>query len=164
MPHLFSQYLSPLDLLPAKTNFGSGCLPLYNLWLFSLGSFVASPVPSLFIRIVTMPSSLESLSHSSCFTVISKALTVWFITNCGKLFKRREYQTIILVPEKTVCRLRNNNWNLIWNNWLVHNWERSMKRLLIVTLFIYLICSAQHAKCQAGWVTSWNQDCLEKYQ
>ena len=41
-----------------------------------------------------MPSSLESLSHSSCFIVISKALTVWFITNCGKLFKRWEYLSL----------------------------------------------------------------------
>ena len=21
-----------------------------------------------------------------------------------------------------------------------------------------------HVKCQAGWITSWNQDCQEKYQ
>ena len=34
MPHLLSPYLTPLHLFPAKTNFGSGCLPLYNLRLF----------------------------------------------------------------------------------------------------------------------------------
>ena len=27
-----------------------------------------------------------------------------------------------------------------------------------------LICTVHHAKCQAGWFTSWNQDCSEKYQ
>ena len=25
-------------------------------------------------------------------------------------------------------------------------------------------CSAHHAKCQAGQITSWNQDCQEKYE
>ena len=39
-----------------------------------------------------------------------------------------------------------------------------MTRLFIVTPFISLICRAHHTKCWAGWVTSWNTDCLEKYQ
>ena len=26
------------------------------------------------------------------------------------------------------------------------------------------ICREHHVKCRAGWVTSWNQDCWEKYQ
>ena len=26
------------------------------------------------------------------------------------------------------------------------------------------ICRVHHAKCWAGWITSWNQDCWEKYQ
>ena len=36
----------------------------------------------------------------------------------------------------------------IWNNRLVPNWERSTSRLYIVTLFIKLICSIHHSKCQ----------------
>ena len=27
-----------------------------------------------------------------------------------------------------------------------------------------LICRAYHVKCQAGWITSWNQGCQQKYQ
>ena len=27
-----------------------------------------------------------------------------------------------------------------------------------------LLFRVHHAKCQAGWITSWNQDCQEKYQ
>ena len=26
------------------------------------------------------------------------------------------------------------------------------------------MCRVHHAKCQAGWIASWNQDCQEKYQ
>ena len=39
-----------------------------------------------------------------------------------------------------------------------------MSKLYIVTLFIQPIWRVHHAKCQAGWSISWNQDCWEKYQ
>ena len=42
--------------------------------------------------------------------------------------------------------------------------ERSTTRLYIVTQLIYLTFRVYHVKCQAGLITSWNQDCLEKYQ
>ena len=32
------------------------------------------------------------------------------------------------------------------------------------TGYIQGICRVPHVKCQVGWSTSWNQDCLEKYQ
>ena len=54
--------------------------------------------------------------------------------------------------------------NQKWNNRLVWNWSRSTLRLYIVTLLAYLICRVHHVKCQAEWITSWNQDCQEKYQ
>ena len=56
---------------------------------------------------------------------------------------------LYLLPEKSVCRSRSNG--------LVPNWERSTSRPYIVTLL-------HHVKCRAGWCTSWNQDCQEKYQ
>ena len=62
-----------------------------------------------------------------------------------------------------------------WNNWLLQNWERIMTRLYIVhPIYVTYMQSTScempvphilhHVKCQAGWVTSWNQDVLEKYQ
>ena len=41
---------------------------------------------------------------------------------------------------------------------------KSMSRLYTVTLLTWLICRVHHVKCQAGWITSWNQDCQEKHQ
>ena len=56
-------------------------------------------------------------------------------------------------------------------------WEPITRK--IVTLFTHILIKAvychpayltefyaevHHAKCQAGWSTSWNQDCREKYQ
>ena len=65
-----------------------------------------------------------------------KPLTVWITTKCGKFFKRWEYQTPDLLPEKSVCKSRSNSQNWTWNNRLVLNRERSMSRLYIVTLLI----------------------------
>ena len=51
-----------------------------------------------------------------------------------------------------------------WNYRLVPNRKRSTSRLYIVTLLISLICRVHHENHWAGWSTSWNQDCQEKYQ
>ena len=47
-------------------------------------------------------------SISALLTTL-KHLTVWITTNCGKFFKRWEYQTTLLPPEKSVCRSRSNS-------------------------------------------------------
>ena len=64
-----------------------------------------------------------------------------------------------LPPEKSPCRSRSNSWYWTWNSRLVPNRKRSMSSLYIVTLLIQLTCRVHHEKCQAGWSTSWNQDC-----
>ena len=69
-----------------------------------------------------------------------------------------------LPPEKPVCKLRSNNLNQTWNNGLVQNCKRIMIRLYTVSLLIKLICKVHLAKCWTGWVTSWTQECREKYQ
>ena len=44
-----------------------------------------------------------------CFIDYAKALTVWITINCGKFWKRWEYQTTELPLEKSVCRSRSNS-------------------------------------------------------
>ena len=34
----------------------------------------------------------------------------------------------------------------------------------ILSPLLFNLCRVHHAKCQAGWITSWNQDCQEKHQ
>ena len=45
---------------------------------------------------------------TSALLTMPKPLTVWITTNCGKFFKRWEYQSTYLPPEKSVYRLRSN--------------------------------------------------------
>ena len=59
-------------------------------------------------------------------------LTVWTAINCGKFFKRWEYQTTWPVSWE-ICIRKQQNW--IRNNRLVPNRERRTSRLYIVSLF-----------------------------
>ena len=65
-----------------------------------------------------------------------KPLTVWITANCGKLFKRWEYQTTSPASWKICMRSRSNSCHRTWNNGLVPNWKRHTSRLYIVTLLI----------------------------
>ena len=75
-------------------------------------------------------------TSTSALLTMPKPLTVWITTNCGKFFKRWEYQTIWPAFWKSVCRSRSNSMNWKWNNGLMPNQERSMSRLYIVALLI----------------------------
>ena len=75
-------------------------------------------------------------TSTSVLLTMPKPLTVWITRNCGKLLKRWEYQTTLPASWETCMQVKNSSKNQTWNNALVHNWERSMPRLCIVTLLI----------------------------
>ena len=65
---------------------------------------------------IKLPASTGSLKKQESSRKISifdllttpKPLTVWITTNCGKFFKRSEYQTPDLPFEKLICRSGSN--------------------------------------------------------
>ena len=65
--------------------------------------------------------------------------------------------------EKPVCRSGSNSKSWTWNNRLVPNRKRNTSRLYIVTL-LFNFHAEYIMRNWAGWSTSWNQDCCEKYQ
>ena len=52
--------------------------------------------------------SYRKTSTSASLSMLNP-LTVWITTNCGKLFRRWEYRSPYLLPEKPVYRSRSNN-------------------------------------------------------
>ena len=79
--------------------------------------------------------SSRKTSPSALLTT-PKPLTVWITINCGKFWKRWEYQPPYLPPEKSMCRSRSNSWNWTLNDRLVPNGKRSTSTLYIVILLI----------------------------
>ena len=80
----------------------------------------------------------ESSRKISTFAALTipKPLTVWITTNCGKFFKRCEYQTTWPASWEICLQAKKQQLELTWNNRLVPNRKRSTLRLYIVTLFI----------------------------
>ena len=60
--------------------------------------------------IIEKAKEFQKTSTSASLTTL-KPLTVWITANCGKFFKRQEYQNTYLPYEKSVCRPRRNNLN-----------------------------------------------------
>ena len=60
-----------------------------------------SALPSLLPTVLQYSSRKTSIS---ALLIMPKPLTLWITINCGKFWKRREYQTAWLPLEKPVCR------------------------------------------------------------
>ena len=65
-----------------------------------------------------------------------KPLTVWITTNCGKFWKRWDYQTTWPASWKICMQVRKQKLEPDMKQWTGSNWERSISRLYIVTLLI----------------------------
>ena len=130
------------------------------------------------IKLPTPVGSLKKQEHSrktstSVLLTMPKPLIVWITTNCGKFFKRWEYQITLLAPEKSVCRSRSNSsWTVLVQEATepdMEQWTGSklgkeyVKAVYCHPAYLTYIQSTSY-KCRAGWSKSWNQDCQEKYQ
>ena len=60
---------------------------------------------------------------------------VWITTNCGKFFKRLEYQTTLPASWETCVQVKKQQLELDMEQQVPY-WERSTSRLYIVTLLI----------------------------
>ena len=77
------------------------------------------------------------LAAAAALLTMPKSLTGWTTTNCGKFWKRWEYQTTWPASWEICMQLKKQQLELdTWNNRLVPNRERSTSRLYIVTLLI----------------------------
>ena len=65
-----------------------------------------------------------------------KPLTVWITINCGKFFKRWEYQTTLPSSWETCTCVRKWLLEPDMKQGLVQNWERNLSRLHTVTLLV----------------------------
>ena len=113
-----------------------------NMWTrnFQMFRLVLEKAEEPEIKLPTSTGSSKKQDSSrktliSALLTIPKPLTVWTTTNCGKFFKRWEYQNTWPVPWE-ICRQVKKQQNRAWNNRLVSNRERSTSRLYIVTLLI----------------------------
>ena len=103
-------------------------------------------------------------------SLLSEPLTVQridliYTTNCGKFLKRWEYQITLLVSWETCMWVKKQHLELYLEQLTRSKLGKECDKAVYChpAYFICLICRVHHWKCQAGWITNWNQECLEKY-
>ena len=84
-----------------------------------------------------------------------------------KILKRWEYQTTWPTSWEICIQLKKQQLELDMEKQSgskLGKWYNKAVYCHPVYITYMLICRVHQAKCQAGWVTNWNQDFLEKYQ
>ena len=70
------------------------------------------------------------------------------------------------IPDQLACLLRNlyagQETTVRTTDWFKIG--KGVHKGCILSPCLFKLCKVHHVKCQAGWLTSWNQDCWEKYQ
>ena len=116
---------------------------LHNTWTvnFQMFKLVLEKAEEPEIKLPTYAGSLKKQESSrktsiSALLTMPKPLTMWITINCGKFFKRWEYQTTWPDSWETYMQVRKQQLELYMEHILVSNRKRSMSRLYIVTLLI----------------------------
>ena len=103
-------------------------------------------------------------TSTSALLTTPKPLTMWITTNCGKLFKRWEYQTTL--PASGEIRRQVKRQQLVSDMEQQTGSKLGKEYIKAVYCHPTYLTSMQSTWCKMpGWKrTSWNQDFLEKYQ
>ena len=93
---------------------------------------------------IKLPKSIGSLkkqenfrkTSTSASLAILNPLIVWITINCGKFFKRWEYQTTLPASWEICMQVKKQQLELDMEQWTGSKWERSTSRLYIDSLLI----------------------------
>ena len=121
---------------------------------------------------IKLPTSAESwkkqksprkISTSALLTT-PRPLTVWITTNCGKFFKRWEYQTTLPASLETCMQVKKQQLEQGIGQWTGPKFGKEC----IKAIYYHLdyLTYMQTTSCKMpSWVNhKLNQDCQEKYQ
>ena len=98
-----------------------------------------------------------------CFIDYAKAFDCVDHTDCGKFLKRWGYQTTLPASWEICVQVKKQQLELDMEQQTGSKLGREYVKAVYCHP-VYLTYSVHHVKFWAGWSTSWNQDCWEKYQ
>ena len=111
-------------------------------------------------------------TSTSALLTLPKSLTVWTTANSGKFLKRWEYQITLPASWEACMQVKKQQLELDMEQQTGSNLGKEYVKTVYChpaylthmpsTLCVEYI--THHGKCWVGWITSWNQDCQEKYQ
>ena len=141
-----------------------------NTWTvnFQMVKLVLEKAEEPEIKLQTSTGSSKK-QESSRETSVSALLTmpkptVWITINCGKFWRRWEYQTTWPASWETCIQVKKQQLELDMEQQTVSKEEKEYVKAVYCHP-AYLTCvQIHHEKHWAGGSTSWNQDYQEKYQ
>ena len=96
----------------------------------------------------------------SALLTMPKPLIVWITRNCGKFWKRWEYQTTWPVSWEICMQIKKEQLELDMEK----QTDSKLGKEYVKAVYCHPAYYMPQEKCWAGWSTSWNQYCPEKYQ
>ena len=98
-----------------------------------------------------------------CFIYYTKASDCLY-HNCGKFWKRWENQTTLAVSWETCMQVKKQELEPDMKQWTGSKLGKEYVKTVYChpAYLTYMQCTSW--EMLAGWSTSWNQDCQEKYQ
>ena len=102
--------------------------------------------------------------NTSASLTTLKPLTVWITTNCGKFLKRWEYQTTLPVSWETYMGVKKQQLGPDMEQLTGSKFRKGYVNAIYCHPVYLTDMQSTYVKCWAGWITSWDQDCWEKYQ
>ena len=104
-------------------------------------------------------------TSTSALLTTPKPLIVWITTNCGKFFKRWEYQTTLLASWEICMQVKKQQLELDMEQQTHSKLGKDVHQGCILSPCLFnLYAEYIMRKRWAGRSTSWNQDCWENYQ
>ena len=107
---------------------------------------------------------IKSLTSTSALLTTPKPLTVCITQNCGKFLKRWDYQTTWPVSWEICRQVNKQQLELDMEQQTGSKLGKEYVKAVYCQLAYLTSMQSTSMTCQAGWSTSWNQDCQEKYQ
>ena len=136
-----------------------------NLHICKLG-FKEAEGPEIKLPTFVGSSKKQESSRNTSTSVLlttPKPSTVWITTNCGKFFKRWEYQTTWPASWEICMQVRKQQLELDMEQQTGSKKGKDYIKAVYCHP-AYLTYMQSTYTCQAEWSISWNQDCQEKYQ
>ena len=103
-------------------------------------------------------------TSTSALLTTPKLLTVWITTNCGKFWKRWEYQTTWPTSWEICMQVRKQQLELDMEQQTGSKSRKKYIKAIYCHPTYLTFMQSTSWETRAGRSTSWNQDCQEKYQ
>ena len=100
----------------------------------------------------------------SALMTMSKPLTVWITINCGKFWKRWEYQTTWTASWEICMQVRKQQLELDMEQQTGSKEEKEFVKAVYCHPVYLTYMQSTSWETLTGRNTNWNQDCREKYQ